>query len=130
MNLNYNRVCSFIFELNPNIRFAGVINNQGKIIAGGMREGVKPLSDEVHRKRWLHMITISREMNSMFDKIYGDVIYVFTYRRHIKQLTFYLGNDILFISIEPIASVEDVMNIAMQVLKFIESEQKESLIST
>jgi hypothetical protein len=32
--------------MNIEIRFAGVINKNGRLIAGGIKEGIKPLSSE------------------------------------------------------------------------------------
>ena len=42
-------LCERVINLDPNIRFVGIINNKGEVISGGFQEGVEPLlsgSDE------------------------------------------------------------------------------------
>lgn len=99
--IKYEELCKRIFTLNNRIRFVGVLDENGKLIAGGMKEGVKPLEDEIHEKRWFHQTAIRREMTSMFEKIYGKVRYILADREKVKQLTFYVDNKILIVSTEP-----------------------------
>jgi len=35
--MDYERVCKKVMELDPKIRFAGLINEKGRLIGGGMR---------------------------------------------------------------------------------------------
>ena len=46
-NNEFEKLCYDIFALNPNIRFAGVVNNMGTLVAGGMRQSVKSMEDKV-----------------------------------------------------------------------------------
>src|ERR671931_678173 len=43
VNLNYYSLCCKILQLDDAIRFVGVVNLDGKILAAIYREGVKPL---------------------------------------------------------------------------------------
>ena len=43
---DYFKLCNRIKELDPQIRFAGVINERGRLVAGGMKEGVEPLESQ------------------------------------------------------------------------------------
>ncbi|MEM2856931.1 MAG: DUF6659 family protein [Candidatus Nitrosocaldaceae archaeon] len=115
----YEELCKRIFDLNDKIRFTGVLNENGKLIAGGMRGGVKPLEDEIHEKRWFHQTAIRREMTSMFEKIYGKVRYILADREKIKQLTFYMDGKILLISLEPDLPSTKVVEIAENIYKSI-----------
>ena len=45
-NNKLQKLCDAIFALNPNIRFAGVVNNMGTLVAGGMRQSVKSMEDK------------------------------------------------------------------------------------
>ncbi|HSA77087.1 MAG TPA: DUF6659 family protein, partial [Nitrosarchaeum sp.] len=40
---DYSAICKTILSLDPKIRFAGVINERGRLVAGGMKENVEPL---------------------------------------------------------------------------------------
>jgi len=39
--LDYEKLCSQIFELDPKIRFAAVFNFWGECMAGGMKKGLE-----------------------------------------------------------------------------------------
>ena len=43
---SFELLCDNIFALSPNIRFVGVINGMGDLVAGGMREGVQSMEDK------------------------------------------------------------------------------------
>ncbi|MFQ5920795.1 MAG: DUF6659 family protein [Nitrososphaerales archaeon] len=116
---DYNELCRRIFTLNPDVRFAGVISSGGKLVAGGMREGLKPLEDELHEKRWFNQIAIRREMRSMFDDLFGKVHFTFVEREKVKQLTLYVGNDIVVVSLGSEVSARDTVDIASAILELI-----------
>ncbi|GIU70861.1 MAG: hypothetical protein KatS3mg003_0340 [Candidatus Nitrosocaldaceae archaeon] len=113
----YEEACKKIFDMHEKIRFVGILDSNGKLIAGGMREGIEPLEDEIHEKRWFHQTAIRREMTTMFENIYGKVRYVFANREKVKQLTFYIDDKILFISIQPEVSAHETIDLAESILK-------------
>lgn len=43
---DYSKICKSIMNIDSKIRFAGVINERGRLVAGGMRENVEPLESE------------------------------------------------------------------------------------
>lgn len=43
---DYFKLCDDIKKLESKIRFAGVINPKGRLVAGGMKEGIKPLESQ------------------------------------------------------------------------------------
>ena len=46
INHHFSDLCNDIFALSPKIRFVGVINKMGKLVAGGMRDGGNPLENK------------------------------------------------------------------------------------
>jgi len=40
---NYTEICDKVKNLDSKIRFAGVINERGRLTAGGMKEGIQSL---------------------------------------------------------------------------------------
>ncbi len=112
----YEELCKKIFAMHEKIRFVGILDDNGKLVAGGMREGLEPLEDEIHEKRWFHQTAIRREMTTMFENIYGKVRYVFANRDKVKQLTFYIDDKILFISIQPEVSAHETIELAEAIL--------------
>ena len=43
---DYTKICDSILSIDPKIRFVGVINERGRLVAGGMRDNVEPLESE------------------------------------------------------------------------------------
>jgi hypothetical protein len=100
-NNKLEKICNDIFALNPNIRFAGIVNKMGTLVAGGMRQSVKPMEDEVDSSKLYLESALRSEMRKDFDKEFGKTIYSFSEREKIKIASFPLHNDhLLRVSIE------------------------------
>jgi hypothetical protein len=100
-NNKLQKLCNAIFALNPNIRFAGVVNNMGTLVAGGMRQSVKSMEHKGDSSRLYLESAIRSEMRKDFDKEFGKTIYSFSEREKIKVASFPLHNDnLLRVSIE------------------------------
>ena len=100
-NNKLQNLCDAIFVLNPNIRFAGVVNNMGTLVAGGMRQNVKSMEDKGDSSKLYLESAIRSEMHKDFDKEFGKTIYSFSEREKIKVASFPLHNDdLLRVSIE------------------------------
>ena len=100
-NNKLQKLCDAIFALNPNIRFAGVVNNMGTLIAGGMRQSVKSMEDKGDSSKLYLESALRSEMRKDFDKEFGKTIYSFSEREKIKVASFPLHNDnLLRVSIE------------------------------
>ena len=95
------KICNDIFALNSNIRFAGIVNKMGTLVAGGMRQSIKPMENEVDSSKLYLESALRSEMRKDFDKDFGKTIYSFSEREKIKVASFPLHNDhLLRVSIE------------------------------
>jgi hypothetical protein len=100
-NNKLQKLCDAIFALNPNIRFAGVVNNMGTLVAGGMRQSVKSMEDKGDSSKLYLESALRSEMRKDFDKEFGKTIYSFSEREKIKVASFPLHDDnLLRVSIE------------------------------
>jgi hypothetical protein len=100
-NNKLQKLCEAIFALNRNIRFAGVVNNMGTLVAGGMRQNVKSMEDKGDSSKLYLESALRSEMRKDFDKEFGKTIYSFSEREKIKVASFPLQNDhLLRVSIE------------------------------
>ena len=100
-NNKLQKLCDAIFALNPNIRFAGVVNNMGTLVAGGMRQSVKSMEHKGDSSKLYLESALRSEMRKDFDKEFGKTIYSFSEREKIKVASFPLHNDnLLRVSIE------------------------------
>lgn len=97
----YNEVCEQVMALDGQIRFAGVINERGRMIAGGMREGVEPLEKEKDDEVLFMELALRVRMRREFDKQLGPVNFAMASRKRAVTISFRLGDDILYVVAEP-----------------------------
>ncbi|HEY7110393.1 MAG TPA: DUF6659 family protein [Nitrososphaeraceae archaeon] len=118
MNQAYkNELCSRMLNLDPTIRFAGIIDRKGMLIAGGMKEGLQSLErDEESLKLYLSY-AINNIMREDFDSIFGKVLYTVSEREKIKLATFPLGHDILLISMSRDANHDNLIQDIFEILQ-------------
>lgn len=79
------RICSLVLQLDSSIRFAGLVNSMGSLIAYKFREGIVPLlaEEELQNsslKAVLRMIT-----REDYESKLGDVVYAFTLYKKVKR---------------------------------------------
>ena len=61
---------------NKNVIFVGVVNSLGNLIAGGFRDGVKPLGSNETRKMMYMQLKLDLNMRKDYDNLFGPVRYV------------------------------------------------------
>jgi hypothetical protein len=94
-------LCEKVYSINQHIRFAGIINKMGRLVAGGMRPDIESLEDREASSKLYVQFALMTEMRKDFDDIFGKAIYSFTEREKIKLASFPLDDShILRISIE------------------------------
>jgi hypothetical protein len=113
---DFDKLCDRIFAADRGIRFAGVIDKMGTLVAGGMRKGVKPLEPREDRRKLYIEYALRSAMRSDFDQEYGRVVYTMSEREKIKIASFAYGDHLILISIEKNA---DHSRIISKVLKLI-----------
>jgi hypothetical protein len=62
LTIDYNELSKKIIDLDPQVRFAGVANNKGVIVAGGQKDNVKQLLSEDDIKMSIHYSLQKREL--------------------------------------------------------------------
>lgn len=123
MHMDYGELCGKIFGISKEIRFVGFINKSGKLINGGMREGLQSLDDEIHLKRWFNQLAMRAEMYEMFNKIYGKTNMVYVEREKLKQLTFYRSDNIVLVTLQPTVDSNTAIEIAYSIGKVLDSNK-------
>jgi len=98
---DYNKICGIIKELDSKIRFAGVINDRGRLVAGGMKEGVEPLESEKDDEMIFMELALRVKMRKEFDKQLGPVTFALASRQRALAMSFLLNEDILYVVAEP-----------------------------
>ncbi|HVX03194.1 MAG TPA: DUF6659 family protein [Nitrososphaera sp.] len=90
-------LCKKVFEVDPAVRFAGVIGRMGKLVAGGMRKGVSPLESIKDMDKLYIEFALRNAMRREFNEDFGETIFTFSEREKIKLATFSLQDDDLFL---------------------------------
>jgi hypothetical protein len=95
-------LCKKVLAVDPAVRFAGVIGRMGKLVAGGMRDGVNPLESIKDMDKLYVEFALRNAMRREFNVDFGRTIYTFSERERIKLATFPLQDDdnLLLVSIE------------------------------
>lgn len=90
-----------VFEIDRTVRFAGVIDRMGRLVAGGMREGIKPLESVKDMDKIYVEFALRNAMRSELNSEFGKTLYTFSERERIKIATFPIeGDNLLLISME------------------------------
>jgi len=107
---DYFTICNNIGELNSKIMFAGVINEGGRLIAGGMKEGVGPLESKKEDEVLFMELSLKVKMRKEFDKQLGSVNFAMSQREKAIAMSFPMGNnDILYVFADPGADYKKLL---------------------
>jgi hypothetical protein len=98
----------------PEIRFAGVINPMGNLVAGGMKKGLTPMEDAEDRRKMYMELVLRVTMRKEFDYSLGEVKYTASRRKNVVVMSFPLGNEVLFVSAESHVDIDKTAQKIMQ----------------
>ena len=114
--MDYEKLCDFSKQADSKVRFAGVINSRGRLIAGGMVSSKKRLGDR-KRDEMLYMeLALRVKMRSEFDDDLGKVKFSLSFREKLIVMSFPMKNDVLFVSLDKKISFD---KIPFKILKFL-----------
>ncbi|MFQ5475410.1 MAG: DUF6659 family protein [Nitrosopumilus sp.] len=98
---DYAKICDDVMSTDPKIRFAGVINERGRLVAGGMKENVEPLESEKDDEMIFMELALRVKMRKEFDKQLGCVNFAMASRERALAMSVPLDGDILYVVSEP-----------------------------
>ena len=98
------------------VRFAGLINNMGKLVAGGFKDGVSPLEDEAERQKMFMELALRVSMRMEFDYSLGPVKYSASRREKVVMMSFPINNNVLMISADPSVDIEKFAKKALRII--------------
>ncbi|HEV8404474.1 MAG TPA: DUF6659 family protein [Nitrososphaera sp.] len=117
--MDFEKLCDQVFALNDDIRYAGVIDNAGLPIAGGMRKGIDSIVTETDEELFLTQTALRKSMRERFDDAMGRARFAYVEREKISILTFYMDDKILLVSLEPNIESHSAMDIADDTLEML-----------
>jgi hypothetical protein len=117
--MDYQKIIDTIFELNEGIRYAGLIDETGSLIAGGMRHGIDSIVDQPSEELYLTHTALRKSMRERFDDTMGKARFVYVEREKLSLLTFYLDKKMLLITLEPNLESQNVIDLAEDILDIV-----------
>ncbi len=91
----------------PEIRFAGLINHMGHLVAGGMKQGMTPLEDEADMRKLYMELILRVSTRKEFDYSLGPVDYSASRREKAVVLSFPIGNKVILVSADTDVNIDD-----------------------
>ena len=115
--MDYDGLCELAKKADSKVRFAGVINSRGRLIAGGMVANIKALEDEKKDEMLFMELALRVKMRSEFDDELGKVKFSMSFREKLIVMSFPIKNDILMVTMERKTQFE---KISTKILKLTE----------
>ncbi|MDV3293264.1 MAG: hypothetical protein LYZ70_03245 [Nitrososphaerales archaeon] len=122
MQVQYDKICSEMFKFDRRVRYACVLDETGRTIAGGMRRGIPSLEPQSEDLRLIANITIQLSTDKTWDKYFGRTQYTFIKREKVNILTFLMGNKLFLVSTEPDFTLQQAQDLRNQIVTAHASE--------
>jgi hypothetical protein len=103
--------CSKLLE-EDEVRFVGVINHLGNMIAGGFKKGIKPLLSQQNIQMVFMQMNLDFNMRQEYDEILGDIDYITSRRKKQLIINVPLGENFVLITAEPTADDKKLIKMA------------------
>jgi len=115
--MDYENLCTLVQKIDSDIRFVGIINSKGRLIAGGMVSSKKRLGDRKGDEMLYMELALRVRMRREFDDDLGKVEFSMSFREKLIVMSFPMENDVLMVSMERKTQFE---NVAFEILKLVE----------
>ena len=106
------KACSLILE-DDDVKFVGVINNLGNLIAGGFNRKMKSVGSEQIWKMMYMQLKLDIEMRKDYDELFGPVSYVISKRRDVEKISIPVGSHMILVITKlnfEIAKIEEIIS--------------------
>ncbi|AIF85243.1 hypothetical protein NTE_03214 [Candidatus Nitrososphaera evergladensis SR1] len=117
--MDFAKICDQVFALDDDIRYAGVIDDMGALVAGGMRKGIDSLTDQSNEELYLAQTALRKSMRHRFDNTLGRARFAYVERDRVSILTFYMDGHTLVVTLEPNLDSHTAMDIAKDTLDLL-----------
>ncbi len=116
-------LCGRIMSLDESIRFVGIINSSGEVIAGGFQKGVESLLNGLDEQElYVQSLSNMALLRDFSDRL-GKVNYNIARHDNVSLMTFPINNDILCLSVSSRGNIDKIRD---EILNMIKSKEKVS----
>jgi hypothetical protein len=111
---SHQQKCELLLQ-DPEIRFAGLLDPLGNLVAGGFKTGVEPLKDENETKKMFIEAVLRQRTREEFDYNLGPVQYGAARRKNAVIMSFPIDKNVLFISAESFVEIDKTARKIMKI---------------
>ena len=108
--------CNLILEYNS-VKFVGVINYLGNLIAGGFKKGITPMGNENMRRMEYMQLKLDLTMRKDYDELFGPVDYVVSKRGKITEISMPVKKYMIVLMIDKSMNYESIIKKTSAVFK-------------
>ena len=106
-----------IINLDPQMRFAAIIDQNGNIVESIMQSGKTSLESQKEEEHFCKQVSQRRQMRKQFDKSLGMVRYVHVEREKVTQMVIYTAQFTVYFTMEPEMTMENKLQIINKIKK-------------
>ncbi len=101
------------------VRFAGIIDENGSLVAGGFKETIEPLEDDKNKLHAFMEFASRVSLRREFDKTLGPINYLAARRDKLVLISFPfpVSKFVLLISAEPNTDIENIAKKVVSVFR-------------
>ena len=110
-------ICEMILGLDPDIRFAGVINNKGRLLTAHTKKGIRSFTTQKDQEMLLMETALGIRMRKEHDSNLGSVIFTISYGAKMISMNFPLDDEILCVTTEKKINLMTLPFLILQFLK-------------
>ena len=112
----YVEKCNHLLE-ESEIRFAGIVDKDGKLIAGGFKEGIVPYENDETKLQSFFEFVSKASIRKEFDESLGPINYIAARRDKavLVSFPFPITQILLLISAEPTVNIEGLAKKVIQI---------------
>jgi len=100
-----------IRRISPYVRFVGIINGKGKLMAYERRSGLKPLLNTTSTSNQFFHLAIQTGMVAEFNKQLGKARFMWEERDNVQTISFAVGKNTVWVSIDKNVIRSEVLRI-------------------
>jgi len=106
--MDYENLCTLVQKIDSDIRFVGIINSKGRLVAGGMVSSKKRLGDRKGDEMLYMELALRVRMRREFDDDLGKVEFSMSFREKLIVMSFPMEDDVLMVSMERKTQFEQI----------------------
>lgn len=106
----------------PEIRFAGIIDKEGKLVVGGFKEGLVPYENDETKLQAFYNFVSKASIRKEFDESLGPINYIAARRDKavLVSFPFPISQILLLISAEPTINIENLAQKVVEIFTKVE----------